>query len=216
MSDQSESLRRSFHLIERKPDVILPFIAGLIIGTVVYTILTYVIFSINMVIIRIPVELTIIEEIVLYGVFWAFLVYSILWESYSVDDLIKKGNMNIRDTFRENRKNAAYSVALGLIISFFSLIFGFIPIFGTSITYLFQVTSIFSLTLTNLNGRGFISNITGMPFTLQEIYQKEPSTGLVLLMILLLSLIPNNYLFFILVIVSGTFGVVVMWVQHRG
>ncbi|MGP6239113.1 hypothetical protein ACNF40_01690 [Cuniculiplasma sp. SKW4] len=211
MSDESKSMTSAFELLKKRPEIIFPFIFGLIIAGVIYTIAAAIISYLALGSLS-PSNTNLFELyiLVIHGIeglfLYYFIVLAIFWQSFSAMDLVDSGDFSIRNSLSDSLASYGSVLGIALFISIVSTLLSYIPVVGGIVDSLFTIVSLFSIIISIFNKKGFIQNIIEMPNTLTEYYKKEPTTGLFLFVLILVFIVPNSFLEIIDLFVSIIYG----------
>jgi hypothetical protein len=215
MSDESKSMTSAFELLKKRPEIIFPFIFGLIIAGVIYTIADVIISYIALVILKpsgtgiYELYILVIREIESLFLYF-FIVMAIFWQSFSSMDLVDSGDFSIRNSLSDSLSSYGAIFGIALFISIVATLLSYIPVVGGIVDSLFTIVSLFAIMISIFNKKGFIQNIIEMPNTLTEYYKKEPTTGLFLFVLILLFVVPNSVIEIIDLFVSVIYGSLVI------
>lgn len=197
MSDESASLDSSLYLIMKNPRIILPFVFGIIIGYILIYIFDVIISSANLLIRQhlSPVGLTLDS----YAYFFItteltffFIVFAIYWQSYASSDQIENKEFSVSTTLSDTVSAIFTIIFVSLFTSVIYVLFSIIPFIGSDIIDpLFFASAMISVIISIYNKKGYVTNLIELPNSLYLFYKKEPVSGFILLIIILLFLVPN-------------------------
>ena len=215
MSDESRSMTSAFELIKKRPEIIFPFIFGLIIAGVLYIIadeiLNFVLFNIidarNPVLARL--EFLIFSEVESFILYY-FIILAIFWQTFSAMDLVDSGDFSIRSALSDALGSYGSVFGIALFISIVSTLLTYIPVLGGIFDSLFTIVALLSVIISLVNKKGFVQNIVEMPNTLTAYYRKEPTTGLFLFVLILVFVVPNSAIVVVDLFVSIIYGSLVI------
>ncbi len=215
MSDESRSMTSAFELVKKRPEIIFPFIFGLIIAGVLYIIadeiLNFVL--LNIIDARNPflarLEFLIFSELESFILYY-FIILAIFWQTFSAMDLVDSGDFSIRSSLSDALGSYGSVLGIALFISIVSTLLTYIPVLGGIFDSLFTIVALLSVIISLVNKKGFVQNIIEMPNTLTAYYRKEPTTGLFLFVLILVFVVPNSAIVVIDLFVSIIYGSLVI------
>ena len=197
MSDESASLDSSLNLIMKNPRIILPFIFGIIIGYILTYIFDVIISIANFLIIKqlSPVALMLDSYVYFFittELMFFFITFAIYWQSYASSDQIENNEFSVSTTLSDTVSAIFTIILVSIFISIIYVLFSIIPFIGSDlIDPLFFASALISVIISIYNKKGYVSNLIELPNSLYMFYKKEPVSGFILLIIILLFLVPN-------------------------
>ena len=197
MSDESASLDSSLYLIMKNPRIILPFVFGIIIGYILTYIFDVIISIANFLIIKqlSPVALmldTYVYFFITTELMFFFIIFAIYWQSYASSDQIENNEFSVSTTLSDTVSAIFTIILVSIFISIIYVLFSIIPFIGSDLVDpLFFASALISVIISIYNKKGFVSNLIELPNSLYMFYKKEPVSGFILLIIILLFLVPN-------------------------
>ena len=197
MSDESASLDSSLYLIMKNPRIILPFIFGIIIGYILIYIFDLIISSANFLIRQhlTPVTLTLDSYAYFFittELMFFFTVFAIYWQSYASSDQVETNEFSVSTTLSDTVSAIFTILFVSLFTSIIYVLFSIIPFIGSDIIDpLFFASALISVIISIYNKKGYVSNLIELPNSMYMFYKKEPVSGFILLIIILLFLVPN-------------------------
>lgn len=116
--------------------------------------------------------------------------FGVIWQSDAV--IIRKGGnkLGLESSFRGTLGSLKRYVTIMVFIALVAAAINLIPFFGGSISNLWVAYSFFALMISSLSGRGFLESLSGGAEFLQKLYEKESTTGIFIILILLISVVP--------------------------
>ena len=197
MSDESASLDSSLNLIMKNPRIILPFIFGIIIGYILTYIFDVIISIANFLIIKqlSPVALMLDSYVYFFittELMFFFVIFAIYWQSYASSDQIENNEFSVSTTLSDTVSAIFTIILVSIFISIIYVLFSIIPFIGSDLVDpLFFASALISVIISIYNKKGYVSNLIELPNSLYMFYKKEPVSGFILLIIILLFLVPN-------------------------
>jgi hypothetical protein len=197
MSDESASLDSSLNLIMKNPRIILPFIFGIIIGYILTYIFDVIISIANFLIIKqlSPVALMLDSYVYFFittELMFFFIIFAIYWQSYASSDQIENNEFSVSTTLSDTVSAIFTIILVSIFISIIYVLFSIIPFIGSDLVDpLFFASALISVIISIYNKKGYVSNLIELPNSLYMFYKKEPVSGFILLIIILLFLVPN-------------------------
>ena len=197
MSDESASLDSSLNLIMKNPIIILPFIFGIIIGYILTYIFDVIISIANFLIIKqlSPVALMLDSYVYFFittELMFFFIIFAIYWQSYASSDQIENNEFSVSTTLSDTVSAIFTIILVSIFISIIYVLFSIIPFIGSDLVDpLFFASALISVIISIYNKKGYVSNLIELPNSLYMFYKKEPVSGFILLIIILLFLVPN-------------------------
>ena len=197
MSDESASLDSSLNLIMKNPRIILPFIFGIIIGYILTYIFDVIISIANFLIIKqlSPVALMLDSYVYFFittELMFFFITFAIYWQSYASSDQIENNEFSVSTTLSDTVSAIFTIILVSIFISIIYVLFSIIPFIGSDLVDpLFFASALISVIISIYNKKGYVSNLIELPNSLYMFYKKEPVSGFILLIIILLFLVPN-------------------------
>ena len=198
MSDESASLDSSLNLIMKNPRIILPFIFGIIIGYILTYIFDVIISIANFLIIKqlSPVALMLDSYVYFFittELMFFFIIFAIYWQSYASSDQIENNEFSVSTTLSDTVSAIFTIILVSIFISIIYVLFSIIPFIGSDLVDpLFFASALISVIISIYNKKGYVSNLIELPNSLYMFYKKEPVSGFILLIIILLFLVPNK------------------------
>ena len=197
MSDESASLDSSLYLIMKNPRIILPFVFGIIIGYILTYIFDVILAIANFLIIKhlSPVGLMLDSYVYFFittELMFFFITFAIYWQSYASSDQIENNEFSVSTTLSDTVSAIFTIILVSIFISIIYVLFSIIPFIGSDlIDPLFFASALISVIISIYNKKGYVSNLIELPNSLYMFYKKEPVSGFILLIIILLFLVPN-------------------------
>ena len=200
MSDESASLDSSVNLIFKNPRIILPFVFGIIIGYILIYIFDVIILSANFFIKQQLTSVTLMLDAYAYffittALMFFFVIFAIYWQSYASSDQIEKNEFSVSTTLSDTVSALSTIIPVSLFTSIIYVLFSIIPFIGSDlIDPLFFASALISIIISIYNKKGYIANLIELPNSLYLFYKKEPVSGFILLIMILLFMVPNIFI----------------------